>query len=175
MGAHSAWIGYITDPSALDAELMQALTALDLDINKLYQAEYTEFTYDVFYSSAVANVKAALIELAESIYSSQRQLITIPNLGTSLADATNVFQILASKTGALGLGRIALETAPTGTACALQIVKNGTNMYSFSFAAGISGPLELDLSFISLVAGDTWGIYCLTASGAVGLSASVEF
>ncbi len=174
MGTYSTWIDYITDPSAVGMEVMQALQALDVVIDELYQAEYILFDYNNFFSSNVTNVGEALRELADAVEVGAKQVITIPSYGTALVNSTMIAEALVHKDAVLGLGQLWLSTAPAGTACTIFVMKNGSSVYTFSFEPGAHGPKELDLSFVTVVKGDVLGLFCDVASGAVGLSATLE-
>lgn len=169
------WFDYITDPSEMPLEVYQALQALNTLTAQLGQADNISFRYDVFYSAAIATVGEALRQIADYMASAGRQLVTLPDLGTALVDATMAAQFITHKTGTLGLGVIYLSTAAVGSDVEFQVMKNGTTLYSFSFIPGETGPRELDLSFISVVKNDLIGIYCVKANGAKGLAVTVEF
>jgi hypothetical protein len=171
----SAWLAHITDPTLVPAEVMLALNALDVDIQKLYESNNIAFNYDTFFTASASNVGEALRQLADAMTAIQRQIITIPNVGTALVDATLIGEFICHKDGVLGLGVIYMATAPTAAAATLQIMKNGGTVYTFTFDIGEHGPKELDLSFISVVKNDIIGLYCTTASGAGGVAATMEF
>ncbi len=177
MGTFTDWLDNITDPSLIEPELYQALQALDQDIDLLYMADHVNFDYDVFFSDGTTNIGEALREIADylAIGGSAKQLVQVPSYGTALVDATMVFNFLCLKDATLGTSFIHLDTAAAGTTCVLQIMKNATSEYQLDFVVGDHGPIELDLSFINVVRGDRIGIKCVTASGAAGLSFSMEY
>lgn len=177
MGVYSDWLTHnIPDPTRVNSEVYLALSALDDIIDIFTDASGIAFSDDSFFSASVADVAAALREIGDYLASSNitRRLVAIPSVGAALVNATQVFTVLAQKDGVLGIGYIYLDTAPVGAACDLIITKNGATMYSFSLQIAEQGPVSLDLSFISVVAGDRIGLYCSVASGAAGLSCSVE-
>lgn len=189
MGTYSDWLNYITDPSEVDMEVFQALSALDVVIDELYQAEYIRFSYDQFFSSNVTTVGEALRQLADSQAVIGRQLITIPDYGVAFTDNTPICQIIAHRDGVPGLGQVYLRDAPTiapadpgagltvdpsVSACVLQVMQNGSTVYTFGFGVGEHGPKELDFSFLKLVKGDIIALFCAVAGGAGGLAISME-
>jgi hypothetical protein len=174
MGTFSTWIENITDPSEVDPEVMLALQALVVVIDELYQADYIEFTYDVFFSG-VTKVGEALRQLADAMIAEARQVITIPSFGAVLVDATMVAQVVVHRAGTPGIGQVYLDVGASGTAgCTIQLMKNGSSMYQMTFIPGEKGPVEVDLSFFDVVIGDVLGIYCVIADGAEGLMATLE-
>lgn len=178
MGTYSDWLTHnIPDPTVIDANLYLALSALDTVIDELSSAEYISFSYDSFYSGVVTTVGEALRELADYLVSAAatRRLVTIPSYGSALVDATVVFSMICNRAGVLGMSYTHLYTAPAAAPTVLQILKNASTMYELSFAIGENGPKEVDLSFISVVAGDIISIKCITASSAAGLSFTMEY
>ena len=176
MGVYSDWLTHnIPDPTRVSSEVYLALAALDLIIDIFSEADGIAFSDDSFFSSGVSNVGEALREIGDYLASAavNRRLVSIPSVGAALVDATPVFTVLAQEAGVLGVAYLYLDTAPVAAACSLQILKNGAVMYAFDIAMADHGPLVLDLSFITVAAGDRITLHCITASGVVGLSCSV--
>jgi hypothetical protein len=178
MGTFSNWLTLnITDPASVDAEVYQSLQALDAVVDLLANPDSVPFTYSEFFGSNVTTVGEALREIADYLDTSGagRRLVTIPSYGNTFTDTTNVFSIVCNRAGVLGVAYLHLDTAPTGAAAVLQILKNASTMYELTFDIGEHGPKILDLSFITVAEGDVLTVKCITAGSAGGLSFTMEY
>lgn len=178
MGDHSAWLTYITDPSAVPAEVMQALTALDVYINQLYEAENIEYAYTPFYGAGVTDVATALNMIGDALDTglTVNLLLAIPSRGAVLVDGTSIFAFIVPIATDLAKATVkaALEVAPAGAPTTITLIKNGVTVKSFDFAIGQTGPVVVDLTGITVVAGDIITAFCITASAAAGFMLTAE-
>jgi hypothetical protein len=179
MGTFSSWINYITNPSKGPTEVIQALQALDPVIDELYQALYIKFSYSVYYLSTVHTVEAALKQVGDTLNAiaspTPVQVISIPNYGGVLTDATLIASLVMHKDGDLQLGQCYLELAPTSGDLSINLLKNGTLVGNITYSMATSGYREQDLSSITVVKGDLLTLFCVTSGGAGGLSMCLEY
>jgi len=177
----TTWFNYLSGTPIDDADLWQALSVLDVELEASCQATGVYYSYTPFYGVGITTVAAALNKIGGHLAALgtgsgvAAGLLPVYDDDDPLYDGYTYAQWVMPASGVLKLGDFWVDTAPSGGTCTLGIYVNGVLKLTITIADGANAPTAVtDCSAVVYIARDIISLRTITCNSAGILIAAMQ-